>query len=556
MHAQQKSFNDTLAGSDKQFYCPPLQRAYQWDEPQWQTLYDDLRDAAASGQDHFFGTLILTEGEKEEQISRHMLIDGQQRLTTLTVLLARGAQALGRRPDASDDHMDFCKDVDKVLRNRRAKRPDLQFKLWPTAKDQAMYSALMRGEATAKGAKFTKLAEFLDERFDSLVEFPAAEDLFSFLERVLNAGFTVSIEMGSGDNICAVFSSINGKGCPLKPIDLLKNLILMRADADLDEAYEKFWKPVEAGITDDELELLFRKIVLATGGWCNASATLDRFNELYRGKPLQEVVDTLALWKRQFLALRDGFPQRAYEHKTMLALDRIGRARGFMQGTSQLLIEGCLVMLEQGSLSESEFRECLVAIENFVVRISMHDRQMTRDSTGIMHRVLPLKGSEAVQTLAAELLSAPSYVAATDEQLLALLKTKAFKSQTLRQWARCVLLGLDAYHNSDVTYQAPSLEHVAPQKLDGAMQWGHLPKDGDSQHRLGNLTVLKTAWNEELRRASFAEKQSYFGQSRLWLNDWFAGLETWGAEDIDRRTDALLAEFVKVWPYKRLTGWN
>lgn len=556
MHAHQKSFNDTLAGSDKQFYCPPLQRAYQWDETQWQTLYDDLRDSAATCHDHFFGTLILTEGDKEDQITRHMLIDGQQRLTTLTVLLARGAQALSRRTDASDEHMELCKDIDKVLRNRRAKKPDHAFKVWPTSKDQAMYSALMRGEPTPKGARFTRLAEFFDSKFNAVTEFTTADALSEFLQQVLNTGFTVSIEMGSSDNICAVFSSINGKGCPLKPIDLLKNLILMRADVGLTEAYEQYWKPVEEGITDDELEKLFRKIVLAKGGWCNATATLDRFNELFKAKSLQSVVESLTLWKRQYLALRDGFPQRAFEPKTMLALERISRARGFMQDTSHLLIEGCLVMLEEGSLTESEFRQCLVAIENFVVRIAMHDRQMTRDSTAIMHKVLPLKGSAAVDTLVKELLSAPSYIAATDEQLVSLLQSKAFKSQSLRGWARYILLGIDAFHNADVTYQQPSLEHVAPQKLGGAMHWGHLPQDGDLQHRLGNLTILKTAWNEEIRRASFAEKQTYFAQSRLWLNDCFAGKASWTASDIAERTEALLQEFLKVWPHGRLVYWH
>lgn len=556
MHANQKSFNDTLAGSDKQFYCPPLQRAYQWDEPQWQTLFDDLKDAADSGQDHFFGTLILTEGAKEDQITRHMLIDGQQRLTTLTVLLARGAQALGRRTDASDEHMDFCKDIDKVLRNRKAKKAEHAFKVWPTSRDQQLYSALMRGEATPRGARFTRLAEFFDRQFSDAQLFPSADALAKFLEKVLDTGFTVTIEMGSGDNICAVFSSINGKGCPLKPIDLLKNLILMRADMSLDDAYEKYWKPVELGISDDELERLFRKIVLARGGWCNAAATLDRFNELYKTKSLKEVVEELTLWKRQYLALRDGFPQRAFEHKTMLALERISRARGFMQETSHLLIEGCLVMLERSALSEAEFRQCLVGIENFVVRIAMHDRQMTRDATGIMHKVLTLQGQAAVDKFVGELLTAPSYLAATDEQLVPVLAAKAFKSQSLRTWARYVLLGIDAFHNADVTYQQPSLEHVAPQKLGGAMQWAHIPVDGDYQHRLGNLTILKTAWNEEIRRASFPEKQSYFAQSRLWLNDCFAAKPAWTAADINERTEALLAEFAKVWPYGRLTDWQ
>lgn len=419
-----------------------------------------------------------------------------------------------------------------------------------------MYSALMRGDPTEKGARFTRLAAYFDAKFNSLEEFSTAESLSEFLQKVLNAGFTVSIEMGSGDNICAVFSSINGKGCPLKPIDLLKNLVLMRSEVGLTEAYERFWAPVEEGMTTEELERLFRKIVLAMGGWCSSSSTLDRFNELFKGQRLQSVIDTLLLWKRQQAALTSGLQSRGYDTKTVLAFERIRRARGFMQDTSHLLIEGSLVMLEKGSISESEFRRCLVAIENFVVRISMHDRQMTRDATAIMHKVLPLKGEAAVQTLTEALLDSPSYIAATDETLIALLQAKAFKSQTLRWWARYVLLGIDAYHNSDVSYQEPSLEHVAPQKITGAMHWGHLASNAEVVHRLGNLTILKNAWNEEIRRASFPEKQSYFSKSRLWLNDCFSEKVSWTAADIAERTEDLLQEFLTVWPYKRLVEWQ
>jgi hypothetical protein len=555
MHAQQKSFNDTLSGSDKQYYCPPLQRGYQWSEHQWQTLYEDLRDAAANEQEHFFGTLILTEAVKEGKVSRHLLVDGQQRLTTLTVLLARGAKLLRIREDVSNEHMDFCAEIDKSLRNRSPQDIEHKFKVWPTAKDRDMYRAVLDGQQTAKNAPFTRLAAFLDSKFEDLGEFPSADSLSDFLKSVMDSGFTVSIEMGNEENICAVFSSINGKGCPLKSMDLLKNLILMRSKMDLTEAYEQYWKPVEQGLTDSELEKLFRKIVLANVGWCNSGTTLDRFNSHFRKSSLPDLVDTLSLWKSQFLGLKNGFPQKAFENKTMLGLERISRARGFMQDTSHLLIEGCLVMLAQDNLTEAEFRECLLAIENFAVRTSMHDRQISRDSIAVMHKVLAQTGRQAVDTLTNGLFSTPSYVAASDVRLLDVLRTKAFKSPTLKNWARYVLLGIEANHDSDLSCREPTLEHIAPNKLKGAAYWGHIPLDSEWQHQLGNLTILKQAWNEEARRCSFGEKQKYFSQSHLWLNEYFADKAEWGTQEITVRTDALLADLLKVWPYKSLTSW-
>ena len=72
------------------------------------------------------------------------------------------------------------------------------------------------------------------------------------------------------------------------------------------------------------------------------------------------------------------------------------------------------------------------------------------------------------------------------------------------------------------------------------------------QHRLVNLTILKTAWNEEIRRCSFAEKRTYFRQSRLWLKDCFSGMGAWTADNIADRTDTLPNEMMKVWPFGRV----
>jgi len=95
MQTNKRTFNDMVSGSDKQLYGPPLQSPYELGEQQWRNLYYDLRAAVDIGHPHFFGTLIITAGSLEGGVKRHMLIDGQQRLTTLALLLASGELELG-----------------------------------------------------------------------------------------------------------------------------------------------------------------------------------------------------------------------------------------------------------------------------------------------------------------------------------------------------------------------------------------------------------------------------------------------------------------------------
>lgn len=118
-----------------------------------------------------------------------------------------------------------------------------------------------------------------------------------------------------------------------------------------------------------------------------------------------------------------------------------------------------------------------------------------------------------------------------------------------RAWVKAVLLRIESVRNAEVEYSDPSLEHVMPQRLEGARQWTvNVP--ADTPHYLGNLTILHRPYNSDLGRASYLEKRAELVRSVVWLNRYFDEVSTWDTAEIDNRTKALVDEFVRIVPQR------
>lgn len=551
MQTNKTTFHDLMSGTGKQLYCPPLQRPYEWGEQQWRDLYFDLRAAADLKQPHFFGTLILTTAAPEGGVKRHMLIDGQQRLTTLALLLARGELELGSREDVSDEHDDARGSVRRVLKNK-AKDPSLAWRVWPTAGDQADFKTAMSGGSPPKGSRFHKACQWFDALFRDLEAFPSADALAAFLEGILDQGMVVSIEMDDTDDVCAVFSSINGKGKPLAQIDLLKNILLMRSGEDVNTAYERYWLPFEKDLKRKDIDSVLRKMVLAEHGWCNSAVTLDTLLRLPFAQhgQLKELHSRLMEWKREHQYVAAGLPAGDFTRATVTVLKRIRRIVPVMQAQSLSLLEGLFLLNRRQHLAEDSLRDALDVVENYVLRTCLTDNQTTRDSYKAMPQVLKLR-HDAVPEALARLLFAENktYKDSTDERLLSTLMR--MDSKLRKAWVRAALLRIEEDHYPQVEFSDPSLEHVMPQSLQGARQWT-TEVSPDVPHRIGNLTILHRPYNSDLGRASYAEKRDALGKSRVWLNEYFETVEKWGPDEVDARTKALHAQFVKVLPTRMI----
>lgn len=316
---------DSLFNAQLRYIVPMFQRLYVWQQtPQWETLWEDIAEKAdlqlhgTKTTPHYLGALII-EGVKAEsprEVKRFLIIDGQQRLTTLQILLCafrdvareNGWEALARSLNRYVENPD-----QDVMENPEEER----FKLWPTLLNREVFkNVLLAGSKVAveKAYPLVKLPrkkkpEFRSNLVDAYAYFDgrlrtyfaaaeashgkSQEDVaFGLLQSLKQDFCVVEIVLSEGDDSQEIFYSLNSQGRPLSQSDLLRSLIFMRAEkqkADRDEIFKKYWSQFETpfwsmetrrgGRTYSRLDLGLRYFLMAKTG---AMVDARRVNEEYR----------------------------------------------------------------------------------------------------------------------------------------------------------------------------------------------------------------------------------------------------------------------------------
>ena len=259
--------------NQRRFAVPLYQRPYVWSlEAQWQPLWQDIDDKAQAvlqrqtDVPHFFGAIVT--GQRPvfgKRINSWDIIDGQQRLTTLQVILKAFRDVMNARA-GKESKYDF--DLKRITVNEGLmEAPDEQFKVWPTNSDRAIFRAVMtaggidkvvaefpavRGRRRRPAPKLAEAYVFFYRAMERLLTGTEEETatpearsdaLFETFRRYLQV---VNIELEPGDDPQVIFESLNGRGVALLPSDLVRNLVFMRATsstaADADTLYNDYWK--------------------------------------------------------------------------------------------------------------------------------------------------------------------------------------------------------------------------------------------------------------------------------------------------------------------------
>lgn len=240
---------DFLGTEGVRFRIPVYQRVYSWTRPQCEELWSDLLRAAETGEDHFMGTVLSGMPDASVDASASCtgegvrmvdLVDGQQRLVTLTLLVAALCDAVHDAGDAqlraqAADLVERCAFV-------RAGAGALT-KMELALADQPTFSALVRGavlpEEDARSANLVDNCRFFRERVTSAAD---ARQVLAGLRRLM----LISAQLEAGDEPQSVFESLNSKGKGLTSADLIRNLLFARFGyADQERLYEKLWQPIE-----------------------------------------------------------------------------------------------------------------------------------------------------------------------------------------------------------------------------------------------------------------------------------------------------------------------
>jgi len=541
MQASETKLRDLLEGT-KQYVVPLFQRPYSWSKKQWKTLWEDVREKSRreDSRPHFFGSIVTAPAKSVPHgVGKYLLIDGQQRLTTVQILLAAIRDLAERRDNAR-----LRDRINGQFLTNQYEWGEERLKVLPTQSDRSAFSAIIQQEEQSKSALadchrfFVSQLDFLDDdRLDAIHR--AVVDRFS----------VVSITCDEYDNPHLIFESLNAKGEKLTPADLIRNFLLMQVHVnDQDRLFQTYWLPIQEALGADLTEFV-RHFLMKRGMILKAADVYFELKDRLANSSPSEAEEFLKGLHRHGL-FYDRFldPSRETDAELASRLDRIHRLKVTV---AYPLLLRVFDAYDTGTLRREQVIEALDVLESFIIR-----RLVCNRPTNQLRRMLPPvfdaaggAGPEFVDGLRRELGGSRC---PDDETFVEALATEPLYSTAEKKTRlRLILERLERSfgHKELVDLGGATIEHVLPQEMTA--EWERELGDDvgqadQSMHTLGNLTL--TGYNSELSNKSYAAKRAELLKSHFELNRHFSDIERWTLGAIRDRGRALAEQALKVWP--------
>lgn len=554
-----------LLGGSYQYTVPLYQRTYSWGRAQWQRLWEDVVEVADRRRDnpgatHFIGSLVLA-GFRDNGpggIQRWLVVDGQQRLTTLTLLLAAVRDHRAEHEGAM--HADRVNE--KYLVNKW-EEGDLRYKVLPTQADRAAYRGrIERAPDAAEGSRISEAHQFFLTKLAGLARSDhdgEAESLSpAEVESAVVAGLSiVSVTTGENDNAHRIFESLNNTGLKLTQGDLLRNYLFMQLPTRADEVYTTLWLPLQELLSNEELEALF---------WLDLvqEDPKARQAEIYAGQQHRmraiqgeadvrdEVARFLALGRLYDVMLR---PEKETDAAVRFRLERL---RAWGTTTTFPVTLHLLERRSTGDIDSAEVERALLSLESYLVRRLIFGRYSDGLNTTLLAATSAIKDQADPADALHRFLSTGRKHFASDEQIRQAVVASPFYT-TGRAAHRKLILGWieESFGSKEpVALERATIEHVMPQALSEEWENALAGQIGAGQdlrevhtgllHTLGNLTL--TGYNSELSNSPFEVKRAELARSGIRLNQEIAAQPEWGPRQIEERARALAERIITLWP--------
>ena len=548
MKAQDLPLTQLLQGS-KQFIIPIFQRTYSWDRANCEQLWKDILRVGSSDilDSHFIGSAVyIPEQYTSAAISRWLVIDGQQRITTVTLLLLALMKRLeeqGLDEPISPEEID-----DYYLKNRYGKG-ELKYKLLLTKTDKNTLIDLLESKKADKN-----VSKRILDNYGFFEEQLAGADLKAVYIGIQKL-MIVDVRLQHGiDNPQMIFESMNSTGKALTQADLIRNFVLMGLEHEFQtRLYNDYWRPMEVAFGADNYITLFDEfmryfLVIHTG---NHRIRRHEVYDEFKAYSRDIEVEKLLIQLKEFTA-----------YYCDIALGRgADKALGAaFHDIRELRADVCYPFLMEvyqdynnGHVTKEEFLEIIRMVESYVFRRVVCDipTNSLRQTFATFSR--RLKKDRYLESVKAAFLLLQSYRRfPKDEEFFRQIQIRNLYNFNRRAyWLR----RMENYGRKERVYvQDYTVEHILPQNENLSNDWkSMLGPDWEHVrdtylHTLGNLTL--TGYNSELSDKPFLEKRDMeggFADSPIRLNSGLGGLDKWDEDEIKMRASELARKAVNVW---------
>lgn len=558
MNGGSKPLLKFMEGSDTRFVIPVYQRNYDWKRGNCAQLFNDLEKVVAEERpSHFFGSIVSsTEG------SDKIIIDGQQRVTTVSLLLlslsslAKSGEIPCENPTLADKIM-FDYLVDQWQPEEK------KVKLKPVKNDQKAFTRLFGDEKDfVLNSTVTQNYLYFRDRLRACRY--SADDIFDALKKLI----IIDITLENGDNPQLIFESLNSTGLDLSEADKVRNYVLMGLPKTLQDAYyEQYWNRIEELTSYKVSEFIRQYLTLKQSKWPNINDVYRAFKDYAESqREIEPLLQDMLSYARIHHEIETASTTDAGCNAVLRRLGQLGIS------VANPLLLALIGRMKAGSFSPHHVQKALTAIEVYLFRrlvceVPTNTLNKTFANLDSEARRLASSDSEYIEAIVYALLQKEgSARLPRDEEFEEHVRQRDFynMAQRNRVYLFDRLENGNTYEKVDVPAlmtqkdHGLSIEHIMPQTLTESWKRA-LGDNWESVHsiwknRIANLTL--TGYNSKYSNRPFSEKldmEDGFKDSHLYLNKWVSEQPSWGEKQLAERENLLVERFAELWPIPETT---
>lgn len=591
MKARESRLNNLLEIRNQKFVIPVFQRKYSWTEKQCQTLWDDIISLSERGADagHFIGSIVCYQVNDEEMpgvINEKILIDGQQRLTTLSLIMIAIARTYMQMGEEGTK-------IANAIMNQYVLNADFdgedKYKLIPTYDDKETFIALIENRENELKTYSQNMLDNFKLFYDNLDN--DKETLEKIYKGINKLDIVYVVLTKNQDNPQLIFESMNSTGKGLSQGDLLRNYLLLGGDSsEQKDLYENYWKPIEQDFGQDDyvnkfdfflrdyLTMVERKTV-------NLGVGYDEYKEYYSDKNIskRDMLKDLRRFSKYYSRIYRCIDndKELNDLWKELKIQRVDVANPFLMQVYSDYEEA--QETHEYELSKQDFIDIIKTINSYVFR-----RYIVGIPTNSLNKTFAvlynsINKDDYKNSVIATLMLLDSYKEfPNDDEFETSFFTKDIYTTRLKNYILEKLENDNHLNSITIDGSDISIEHILPETKEDSFKqwwkealgsnWKELKKN--NEHRLGNLTITKGVYNTQMSDLPFLKKLNVPGgivdshyrisESVIYETDENGNYildqdnnkikrTEWNISDIDERTRTLVKQALNIWKYPSLT---
>lgn len=547
-----------ILNGNKQFLIPVYQRYYSWDIEQCKRLWNDIVEMQKKNkQGHFVGSIVnIAEKAMPTGVQKYMIIDGQQRMTTLTLLLIALRDYAVSHPE---DTTINSRRIDNMLLKNEYESGDERYKLLLTETDRDILVNLVEDKPIPEDTNSRLLAnhKFFCDQIATKDLAPA--EIYESIGKLQIVNITLDRDV---DDAQAIFESLNSTGKELSESDLIRNYVLMGLKPDEQTyVYEHLWRPMELMFEyekqDSVMDKFFRDYLTMK------QTRIPKIDRVYEEFKLYHLNCEFATIRE---LCQDLLTYSRYYTDMVFVRSKNATIKSLYDDINNLRMEVAYPFLlkvhndyAEGIITENDLIEVIKMCISYVFRRSICDIPTNSLNKTFATLRNEIRSDDYMNSIKAFFILRDDYKQfPDDDKFISAFTSRDIYNMRSRNF---ILSHLENYENkAPIIIENYTIEHIMPQNSNLSDEWkkelGNNWKDVQKTylHTIGNLTL--TAYNSEMSDKPFMIKMDMAGgfkESALRLNAYLVKLTEWNEKHIKERAQLLGDKAKKIWSYPELS---